>query len=122
MNNVTNKMKQTFPQIGILLLFWVFGELVVWLFNWAIPGSIVGMVLLTLALEYRVVKLSSVEAASDFLIRNMAFFFVPPGVGFMVNMKLIASNWVAIAVATVVSFIIVLVVTGAVAQIGRKKV
>ena len=90
MSNITNKMKQTNPtSSGVLLGFWLLGEGVVTLFHWTIPGSIIGMVLLTLALEFKWLKLSSVEDVSDFLIRNMAFFFIPPGVGLMVNFDMI---------------------------------
>ena len=121
MSTITNKMKQTLPQIGWLLGFWLLGEIIAHLFGWAIPGSIIGMILLTLALEFKLIKLNQVEDVSDFLIRNMAFFFVPPGVGLMVNLQLIADNWFAIITATILSTILVLIVTGLVAQIGRPK-
>ena len=121
MSKISNKMKQTLPQIGWLLGFWLLGELIVRFFDWAIPGSIIGMILLTLALEFKVLKIGQVEDVSDFLIRNMAFFFVPPGVGLMVNIDLIADNWFAITMATLLSTVLVLLVTGFVAQIGRKK-
>ncbi len=121
MSQITNKMKQTLPQVGLLLGFWLMGEVVVYFLNSSIPGSIVGMILLTVALELKIVKLHQVEAVSDFLIRNMAFFFIPPGVGLMVNFDLIADNWIAIVIATVVSTILVLMVTAFVAQIGKEK-
>ena len=121
MSTISNKMKQTLPQIGWLLGFWLLGEIIALVFGWAIPGSIIGMILLTLALEFKIIKLDQVEEVSDFLIRNMAFFFVPPGVGLMVNLELIADNWLAITVATLLSTVLVLVVTGLVAQIGRGK-
>lgn len=121
MSTITNKMKHTLPQIGWLLVFWLLGEIIAHVFAWAIPGSVIGMILLTLALEFRIIKLSQVEKVSDFLIRNMAFFFVPPGVGLMVNFELIADNWLAITATTIFSTILVLLVTGLVAQIGRSK-
>jgi len=121
MSSISNRMKHTLPQIGWLLAFWLLGEVIKHLFHLAIPGSIIGMILLTLALELKVIKLHQIEDVSDFFIRNMAFFFIPPGVGLMVNLELIANNWVAITVATVLSTILVLLVTGWVAQIGRSK-
>lgn len=121
MSSISNKMKQTLPQIGWLLGFWLLGEVIRYLFHWAIPGSIIGMILLTLALEFKLIKLHQIEDVSDFLIRNMAFFFIPPGVGLMVNLELIADNWLAITAATLLSTVLILVVTGWVAQIGRHK-
>ncbi len=120
MSQITNKMKQTLPQVGILLSFWLLGELIAALTDTSIPGSIIGMILLTFALEVKIIKLNQVEEVSDFLIRNMAFFFIPPGVGLMVNLELIANNWLAILVATIISTILVLIVTAFIAQIGRK--
>ncbi len=121
MSDISNKMKHTLPQVGLLLLYWAIGEGITLLFHWSIPGSILGMVLLTLSLEFKLLKLSAVEDASDFLIRNMAFFFIPPGVGMMVNMQLIADNWLAITVAVIVSTVLVLAVTALVSQIGNNK-
>ncbi len=122
MSQITNKMKETLPQVGMLLGFWILGELLVYFSGSSIPGSIAGMILLTVALEVKIIKLHQVEAVSDFLIRNMAFFFIPPGVGVMVNLELIADNWIAIVAATIVSTVLVLMVTALAAQIGRKKV
>lgn len=119
MSEITNKMKHTLPQVGVLLGFWLLGEGLVALLHWMIPGSIIGMILLTLSLELKLIKLSAVEDVSDFLIRNMAFFFIPPGVGLMVNFDMIIDHWLAITLATVISTLLVLVVTGAVSQWGQ---
>ncbi len=121
MSEISNKMKSTLPQIGILLGFWLAGEVLTYLLNSSIPGSIVGMILLTLSFEFKFIKLQQVEKSADFLIRNMAFFFIPPGVGLMVNLDLIANNAFAIIIATISSSILVLVITALVAQTGHKK-
>ncbi len=109
------------PQLGLILVFWLVGELITYLLKSSISGSIVGMVLLTLSLEFKLIKLNQIENVADFLIRNMAFFFIPPGVGLMVNLELIANNWIAITIATFLSTVLVLWSTAMVAQIGRKK-
>ncbi len=114
-------MKSTLPQVGILLGFWLVGEMLTYVLNSSIPGSILGMVLLTLSLEFKFIKLEQVEKSADFLIRNMAFFFIPPGVGLMVNLELIANNAFAIIIATILSSVLVLGVTALVAQVGHKK-
>lgn len=121
MSQISNKMKQTLPQIGWILCFWLVGEVLSRGLDLPLPGSIIGMILLTLSLEFKMIKVSEVENVSDFLIRNMAFFFVPPGVGLMVNLDLIADNWVPIVIATFVSTVLVFIVTGLVAQLGTSK-
>ena len=88
------------------------GEIVVWLTGITIPSSIIGMLLLTLLLHLKAVKLEWVKGMSDFLISNMGFFFVPPGVALMLYLDLIQAELLPIAVATVVSTVLVLIVTG----------
>jgi len=56
------------------------GELIVWFTGLSLPGSIVGMLLLTAFLQMGWIKLEWVKGISDFLLSNLGFFFVPPGV------------------------------------------
>jgi holin-like protein len=79
------------------------------------------MLLLTLFLKLGWVKLEWVQGISDFLVANLGFFFVPPGVALMLYFDLIRAQWIPIVVATVVSTVVVLVVTGWVHQIMRKR-
>lgn len=92
------------------------GEFLTWILNIPVPGSILGMLLLTFLLQEKIVKLESVKGISRFLVSNMGFFFVPPGVAIMLYFDVIAAEWLPITVATVVSIALVLVVTGQVHQ------
>ena len=60
------------------------------------------------------------KKASDFLVANLGFFFVPPGVALMLYFDVIAAEFWPIVIATIVSTALVLVVTGWVHQIVRK--
>ena len=66
------------------------------------------------------VKLRWVKGISDFLVGNMGFFFVPPGVALMLYFDVIAAEFWPIVTATVVSTVLVLIVTGHVHQWVRK--
>lgn len=77
-----------------------------------IPSSIIGMLLLTALLQMKVIKTEWVRGISDFLISNLGFFFVPPGVALMLYIDVISNELLPIVVATVASTIVVLVVTG----------
>lgn len=88
------------------------GELVVMLTGIRLPSSIIGMLLLTLLLQLGWVKLEWVRGLTDFLIANLGFFFVPPGVALMCYFDLIRAEWFPILAATVVSTMLVLVCTG----------
>ncbi len=63
-------------QLAVLFTFLAAGELVVWLTGVPVPSSIIGMLLLTLALKLRIVRLRHVEGVADFLVSNLGFFFV----------------------------------------------
>lgn len=96
------------------------GDLIVWATGIKLPGSIIGMLLLTLFLQMGWVKLNWVKGISDFMVGNMGFFFVPPGVALMLYFDVIKTEFVPIVTATVVSTVLVLVVTGHVHQWVRR--
>lgn len=85
------------------------------------PSALLGMLLLTLLLKLGWVKLEWVADIADFLMRHIGLFFVPPGVALMLHFKLIAAQWLPITVATLVSIVIVLVMTGWVHQLMRRR-
>ena len=109
-------IRQCFILFGCLAL----GELAVWLTGVKLPASIIGMLLLTLLLKLKVVKLEWVRGLTDFLIANLGFFFVPPGVALMLYFDLIKSEIVPITLATLLSTIIVLIITGHTHQVVSK--
>jgi holin-like protein len=103
-------------QCCVLFAFLALGELIVWLTGIPIPSSIIGMILLTAALQFNIVKLRWVQRVSDFLVNNLGFFFVPAGVGLMRCLDILADSWLQIIVASVVSTICIILVTGRVHQ------
>lgn len=109
-----------FRQLAIIIGCLAVGEFIVWLTGMAVPSSILGMLLLTTLLKLGVVKLEWVENTSNFLVKNMGFFFVPPGVALMLYFDVIKAEFLPIVVATVVSTILVLVTTGWVHILTRK--
>lgn len=107
-------------QCAILFGCLALGELTVYLTGIKLPSSIIGMLLLTLFLKLGWVKLHWVQGMSDFLVANLGFFFVPPGVALMLYFDIITAQFWPIVVASIVSTILVLFVTGWVHQLTRK--
>jgi holin-like protein len=97
------------------------GELIVSITGIKLPASIIGMLLLTSLLKIGWVKLEWVKGISDFLVKNLPFFFVPPGVAVMLYFDIIKASFWPIVVAAAGSTIIVLAVTGWTHQLIRKK-
>ena len=99
-------------QCFILFCCLPLGELTVRTTGVKLPSSIIGMLLLTLLLKLKVIKLEWVRGLTDFLIANLGFFFVPPGVALMLYFDLIRAEILPIALATLLSTVIVLIITG----------
>lgn len=102
--------------IFYILLFWLLGNVISRATGGIVSGNVIGMVLLFAALKWRLLDPEKVRPAAKLLISNMALCFVPFGVGLIVSYRAIADNVWAIAVAAVVSTVLVLVTTGHVAQ------
>jgi holin-like protein len=82
-----------------------------------IPGNLIGMVLLYALLALGIVRLSWFEAAGGFLIRHLAFFFVPITVGLMDAGSLFASRGVGIILTLAASATIGVMLAGWISQI-----
>lgn len=108
--------------LALLLVFQFIGEYFSNLLSLPVPGSVLGMALLLVALMSGRVQVEWFEEAADLLLSNMALFFVPAGVGVMVYADLIAREWLPISVGLVLSTFIVMAVTGWVEQaLGKRR-
>ncbi len=105
-----------FGGFGIILLFLLAGK-VVSTVGVPIPGSVLGLLLLTAGLASGLIKREWIEPAVQFLLKHMAFFFIPAGVGVMVHFGVIAKYWVAILIAGLGSFAVVLILTGLIQKV-----
>ncbi len=107
--------------LAFLLLFQFVGEVIVSWGNLPVPGNVLGMVLLLLALLTGFVEAEWIEEAAELLLRHLALFFVPAGVGVMVYFDLITAQWLPICISMLVSTFVVMAVTGWVEQKLEKK-
>lgn len=110
--NIQFRIIKMFRQLAIIIGCLAVGEFITWLTGISVPSSIIGMLLLTFLLKVKVIKLEWVETISNFLVKNMGFFFVPPGVALMLYFDIIGKEIVSIVLATTLSTMLVLVVTG----------
>lgn len=81
-----------------------------------IPAGVLGLLLFYAGLQLRVLKLEWVERAAGFLLRHMVLLFIPLTVGLMDMGGVLSSQFGAISLSLVVSFIVVLLVTGLLGQ------
>ncbi|GAU77974.1 CidA/LrgA family protein [Fusibacter sp. 3D3] len=102
-------------QFAILLFFWFLGECLSILLGpiILIPGSILGMILLFLGLSLGILKEKHIEETCDFLLNNIAFFFIPASVGVM---AVFTSDLVVLILIGIASTVITMIVTMFVTQ------
>ena len=99
-------------QFLIIMVFAFLGELLRHFIPLPIPASIYGIVLLFLALETKILKVSDIKETSSFLIAIMPLMFLPPAVGVIESWNLLRESWVPYVVVTLISTIVVMGVSG----------
>ncbi|MCC0666929.1 MULTISPECIES: CidA/LrgA family protein [unclassified Clostridioides] len=114
---------KVFNQLVIILCIWVIGEYISSFIQGAIliPGSIVGMLLLFLLLQFKVLDLSSIENISRFFLDNMAVFFIPAGVSLIKSLDLIKENVLVLLLVICLSTLVVMYTTGIIVEKMIKK-
>ncbi len=105
-------------QLSIILVIWSLGEYMSYFIKdmLSIPGSIIGMILLFLSLQFKIIRLNQIEEVSNFFLDNIAFFFVPAGVSLINSLEIIKDNLFLFLVVIFVSTFIVMYTTSLVVQ------
>ena len=79
-----------YVQLMIIFMISLVGEGISSVFHLPVPGSIIGLVLLFLALQFKLLRLRHISMVGNFLLANMTILFVPPAVGIMDKFQIIA--------------------------------
>lgn len=103
-------------QLSIILTISFIAELMEYLIPIPVAASIYGLILMLIGLMTKLIPLEKVEGAADFLVENMAIFFIPPTVGIMTSVDALKEMLIPLCVISVVSTILVMVFTGRVSQ------
>ena len=103
-------------QFGIILLFTVLGEALHALLPLPVPAAIYGLVLLFLALLFRLIRPEAIREMSGFLVSLLPLLFVAPLVGLAASFDLIRGDILAILLIIVAGLVLTFGVSGAVVQ------
>lgn len=101
-----------YVQFMIILMFSLVGEIISTVFKLPVPGSIIGLILLFIALELKLVRLRHIYTVGKFLLNNMTILFLPAGVGIMQYFNVIIPNILPILIITVGALILNLLTIG----------
>ena len=99
--------------ITLLLLCQLLGEAAVRLVDLPVPGPVIGMALLFVGLLIR-------GGEPPGLLNNLALLFVPAGVGVMLHLDLVRSEWFPILGALIGSAIVTVAVTATILSLTAR--
>ena len=100
-------------QIGIVFgLYWI-SQCIEKILPFPFPASVIGLLLLLVLLVVRVIKVEHVREKADFLLGNLAFFFVPTVSGMMNYVDVIKDSAVAFVIICLVTTVLTFAATAA---------
>ena len=73
-------------QIAIIFLLCLIGEVIAAVLPFPFPASVISMILVFCFLLWGPLKVYHIRKQTDFLLDNMAFFFIPPAVSIVENL------------------------------------
>ncbi|EQB89259.1 holin-like protein [Clostridium punense] len=101
-----------FKELTIILFITFLSESISKGLSLPIPGSILGMLILLTFLLLKIVRTESIKILNSYLLDNLAFFFLPAGVGIISSFDLLKGNTLKILIVITTSSLVVLLVTG----------
>jgi holin-like protein len=112
---------RVFLQLALILGICYAGDLIHDYTGIPVPGNILGMLILLLLLCLKIVKLDQIREVSDFFLKRLSFFFLPPAIGLMLVGDDVKSQWPLLLFLCIVITIITMVTTGWTVQLLSKK-
>lgn len=98
-------------QIGIVFCVCWVSMVIENLLPFAFPASVIGMILLFVCLLTGRLKMEHIQEKADFLLENMAFFFIPAGVSIINYFDVLKNSVLQLIVICVVSTVVTFAVT-----------
>lgn len=99
-------------QLALIFTLCLVGDLIAAILPITLPGSVVAMLLILFLLFTPALKEEHLGESADFLLRNMTFFFIPPGVSIIQYMDLVSTIWWQLLVVNIVSLLVCFAVAG----------
>jgi holin-like protein len=112
---------RVFLQLALILGICYAGDLIHDYTGIPVPGNILGMLILLLLLCLKIVKLDQIREVSDFFLKRLSFFFLPPAIGLMLVGDDVKSQWPLLLFLCIVITIVTMVTTGWTVQLLSKK-
>lgn len=90
-------------QLLRILVICVLGEVIANILPFPFPGSVLAMIMLFLCLLFKLIKVEQIDAAADFLLKNMVLLFIPSTVSII--------SYIDILEGFVLKFVFICIIT-----------
>lgn len=108
--------------LALIVICYYIGELLSMLVRGFVSASVMGMLVLFVLLQTKVYKATWLDKASDFLLDNLVFFFIPATAGVaLIPFIVIKQDALVIIISSVVSSVLVLLVVGLITDKFEKR-
>lgn len=113
---VLEEIMKYIKQFAIILTITFLSEAIRYYVPLQIPASIYGLIIMLVALQTKIIPLEAIKETSKFLLEIMPLMFIPAAVGLMDSWEVLRPICIPIIIITVVSTVVVMFVSGRVAQ------
>ena len=103
-------------QLALIMLITFIGTEVQKLLHIPLAGSIVGLMLFFLLLQFKIIPESWINVGADFLLKTMVFFFIPSVVGIMDVASNITMNSILFFIVIIIGTCLVALSSGYIAE------
>ena len=108
-------------QLALIMLITFIGTEVQKLLHIPLAGSIVGLMLFFLLLQFKIIPESWINVGADFLLKTMVFFFIPSVVGIMDVASNITMNYILFFIVIIIGTCLVALSSGYIAENNTRK-
>lgn len=99
-------------QFFIIIFISLLGEILHYFLPLPIPASIYGLVLMFLALKFKICPLDAVKETSKYILSIMPIFFVAPAIAILSNLEVLKTHWLFFLLVSFFSTILTMIVAG----------
>ena len=107
-------------QLVVITGFYLLGEALQGIFNIPLPGSIIGFLLLFIALMLKIYPLEWIESGAHFLLAFLSLYFIPATVGVVEYGELFSGKGMLLIPIVIASTFLTMAVAGWVSQYAAK--
>ncbi|MCD8915610.1 antiholin-like murein hydrolase modulator LrgA [Staphylococcus simulans] len=116
----TSKAQKTYSflhQVLVISVILLISKIIESFIPIPMPASVIGLVLMFIALSTGIIKLGEVESVGTALTNNISFLFVPAGISVINSLGILSQSPILIILLIIISTILLLLCTGFVSQI-----